>query len=626
MSQQHMPPARLTASVVVAMLFVAGASPVASAEPSAPPSTVPTVIILDASGSMRDDDAPGPRIDAAKRAIRSLVDNLPDSAEVGLVVYGTGTGSGKAEKVAGCTDVKTLVPVGPIDDRAFLGTVDGIAASGYTPIGAALRHAADELPSEGPRSIVLVSDGQDTCVPPPPCEVAEDLAKQGVDLTVHTVGFKVGPAARADLTCIADATGGTYSDADSADALTTSLRAQVEHAIAPYEAEGTPVAGTPSVVVETPLLEPGQYVDTFATGGKGNIGKGTEKYYAVEIPERWTAHAAVTMLMPPGTKEDGGAALNVHIAFSDEQGRRCGPTGYAHMNTTMAIGAPATAVANSATCPEAPTHLWIHRFGGRFQRTPATAEILLRLEPPADATGLPAPEIGKPAKAPLHSSTTVPIEGGLSFNRAVELVPGTTYESAVVSGEFRFYKVPVTWGQHLSYRLDLADRDNTTSKEWTYIRGNWYDPVRTDLAELSAYTMDTGHRDGSAGSFAAGSTEPVRYGSEKYGLDGFYYFVLGPNDPDDDAPFQYPFTFTVDTPGDVEEGPVYDLSAVKPTPNADPTPSPSQGATPAKGEASPVGDVSGGGVPAVVFWALGGGVVLAVGGIAAAVWAHRRRR
>lgn len=624
MSPQRTRLARLVPRMVAATLILVGVAAVASAEPSAPPSTVPTVIVLDASGSMRDDDAPGPRLDAAKRAIHSLVERLPADAEVGLVVYGTGTGSSKAEKPAGCTDVKTLLPVGPIDDRAFLDTVDRIAASGYTPIGAALRHAVDELPAEGPRSIVLVSDGQDTCSPPPPCEVAKEIAAEGVDLTVHTVGFKVDAAARADLTCIADATGGTYSHADSADALTTSLRAQVEHAIGPYAAEGTPVAGTPSVVAETPLLEPGQYVDTFETGGKGNLGRGTEKYYAVEIPQGWTAHAAVTMAIPPDTKDDGGAAMNIHIAFVDENGQVCGTTGTRHMNWTTAIAAPATAVTTSGPCGEKATHLWIHRFGGRFQHTPATAEILLRLEPPADASGLPAPEVGEPAKAPPHSSTTVPVEGGLSFNQAVELIPGTTYESAVVSGEFRFYKVPVTWGQHLAYRLDIADRDDTTSREWTYIRGHWYNPVRAEITELEAYTMDVGRQDGGAGSFAEGSTEPVRYGSETYGLDGFYYFVLGPNDPDDDAPFQYPFTLTVDTPGEIEKGPVYDLSAAEPAPTEEPTPV----ETPDAGEASPANapaaDDSDGGVPALVFWVVGGGAVLAVGGVAAALLARRR--
>ena len=81
--------------------------PVAAAAPTATP-TVPVMIVLDASGSMNQADAPGPRIDAAKSAVDELIDGLPAETQVGLQVYGTGTGSTDAEKAAGCTDIKTL--------------------------------------------------------------------------------------------------------------------------------------------------------------------------------------------------------------------------------------------------------------------------------------------------------------------------------------------------------------------------------------------------------------------------------------------------------------------------------------------------------------------------------------
>ncbi len=584
----------------------------------------PTVIILDASGSMLDDDAPGLRIDAAKSAIHSLVGELPDAAQVGLVVYGTGTGSEDSEKTAGCQDVTTLVPVGPIDDRSFLKTVDEISASGYTPIGKALRQAADELPNEGPRSIVLVSDGLDTCSPPPPCEVAKEIASDGLDLTVHTVGFKVDDDARADLQCIADVTGGTYSNADSASELSGALITRVEHAIGTYEAEGESVTGTPTIVAETPPLAPGQYVDTFEAGSDNLTGPGTEKFYRVHVPEGWTAHAAATMVMPPGTKEDGGSALNSYIKFVNKEGRQCGTTGYQHMNRTFAITAPSTAIADSNRCEDEDLYLSIHRAGPRFKQTPATTEILLRLEPPADATGLPGPEIGSAAEAPLHSSAAMPIEGGLSFNRAVELVPGQTYESAVVAGEYRYYKVPVTWGQHLAYRIDIADRDDENSKEWTRIRATWYNPLRADINELSAFTLDLGRQDGTTDTMSEGSTEPVRYGSKTYGFAGYYYFTLGPEELNEDAPFQVPFTITVATPGEPEEGPVYDLSAAQAldrSENQDSDPQPEASTRPDAGERADADET---GISSTVIWAVGGVLLLIVGGLVGLVIMRRR--
>jgi Ca-activated chloride channel family protein len=201
-------PAAAVAALLVLVIstMLLGGGPVAAAAPTTEP-TVPVMVVLDASGSMNTDDAPGPRIDAAKAAVINLIDALPADATVGLQVYGTGTGSTDAEKAAGCTDIKTLVPVGPADTAALKAQVAGVVAAGYTPIGNALRAAADALPNEGPRSIVLVSDGEDTCAPPAPCDVAKELKQQGVDLVVHTVGFKVDATAREQLSCIAETTG-----------------------------------------------------------------------------------------------------------------------------------------------------------------------------------------------------------------------------------------------------------------------------------------------------------------------------------------------------------------------------------------------------------------------------------
>lgn len=183
--------------VATAALIFTTISSTAVAQTTDDTTTTPTMIILDASGSMLEDDAPGLRIDAAKSAIHDMVSGLPSSAELGLMVYGNGTGSSDAEVAAGCKDVTTLVPVGPVNSKKFLSIVDGIEASGYTPMGR--RYALPlGLPQEGPRAIVLVVTGR-THVRLRHPAVAKELAQDGVDLTVHTVGFKVDDAARADL-------------------------------------------------------------------------------------------------------------------------------------------------------------------------------------------------------------------------------------------------------------------------------------------------------------------------------------------------------------------------------------------------------------------------------------------
>ena len=60
---------------------------------------------------------------------------------------------------------------------------------------------------------------------------------------MHTVGFKVDAKARAQLSCVATSTGGTYSDAADATALTKTLETKVDQAITGYSVKGTKVTG-----------------------------------------------------------------------------------------------------------------------------------------------------------------------------------------------------------------------------------------------------------------------------------------------------------------------------------------------------------------------------------------------
>lgn len=211
--------------VLVASLGV-GTAPTANA--AAVP--VPTIVILDASGSMvRDAAGGGSRMDQAKQAVIDMAKGLPEGTEVGLLVFGTGTGNSDAEQQAGCSDIRELVPVGPIDAAEFTKQVNGVVPSGFTPLGPAMREAVARMPEGKPANIVLVSDGVDTCSPPPACEIASDLRVTNDELTIHVVGFAVDDdeAARGQLQCIGAVGGGTYVEARDAEQLTARLSAAV---------------------------------------------------------------------------------------------------------------------------------------------------------------------------------------------------------------------------------------------------------------------------------------------------------------------------------------------------------------------------------------------------------------
>lgn len=246
------------------------------------------LLIMDASNSMNEtDDAGTPLIQGAKQALNEVVDTLPEGSPVGLRVYGhrTPEAEGQAE---GCRDTELIVPVGPLIKEEMSSAIAGYRAKGWTPIGLSLREAAEDLPSTGERTIVLVSDGEDTCGNPPPCEVARDLDSRGVDVTIETVGFFVegNQDAERQLTCIAEATGGSYRDANSAGDLADELTTISARAARTFQAEGERVTGGPSSD-EAPVLEPGTYRDTIVSA--------ESLWYAVELQEGQELRARATV-------------------------------------------------------------------------------------------------------------------------------------------------------------------------------------------------------------------------------------------------------------------------------------------------------------------------------------------
>ena len=82
------------------------------------------------------------------------------------------------------------------------------------------RSAVDQLKKAGytGATILLISDGLSNC-DPDPCQVAEDIAAEGFDLTVQAAGFLISDDGMAEFECIAAATGGNTYEANDADQL-----------------------------------------------------------------------------------------------------------------------------------------------------------------------------------------------------------------------------------------------------------------------------------------------------------------------------------------------------------------------------------------------------------------------
>ena len=289
-------PLRLLLATLVAGLTLGGVAYARQCEreiPAVDASPPSILIVMDASRSMSKPAGDGrTRLQAAKAALRTLVDGLPESARVGLRLYGhrvSGT-----TRTAGCRDTELVAPVADLDRRALAAEIDSYEAVGYTPIGRALRAAASDLPAEGVTSIVLVSDGGDNCAPPSPCAVAGQIARRGTDLSVQAIGFQVSGRAREQLRCIAERGGGAYRDAADADELAVALRALAARGTRTFAPTGTRISGGADERHATPISN-GRLLDRMAPGD--------ERWYRVALRsgQRLAASGALILVCPPDT-------------------------------------------------------------------------------------------------------------------------------------------------------------------------------------------------------------------------------------------------------------------------------------------------------------------------------------
>jgi Ca-activated chloride channel family protein len=295
--------------IATACLMVATAALPAAAHAQSADTRNRALIVLDASKSMNEDAGNGgTRLDAAKQAVGTLLDRLPAGAPLGLRVYGSKVA--ETSRAEGCRDTELAVPVGPLDKEAMRSRVQALTGKGRTPIGNSLLAVPDDLgPSEGRRTVILVSDGGDNCAPPNPCDAAREVSKQGVDLSISVVGLQVNERVRRQLECIAKAGGGTYVDVQDADELADELAAALSRAFRSYDPAGTEVEGGPAAE-QAASIKTGLFQDAIAPG--------ETRWYAVDVPEGRRLLASVSAI--PAQTDEGQSALRTELL--DPQGQR----------------------------------------------------------------------------------------------------------------------------------------------------------------------------------------------------------------------------------------------------------------------------------------------------------------
>lgn len=586
------PPMRLAALVAVAVLCVAWVvmvAPSAAAQDdvsSGGSAEARTAIIMDASSSMLEPDEDGTRLDVAKRATDQLIDSLPETAQVGMLAYGAGESDAPENRDKGCQDIRTLAPVGRVDKAKLKADVAGLEAKGYTPIGNSLRAAAEELGPDGQRSIVLVSDGIDTCAPPDPCEVAKELAKDGIGLAVHVVGFKVDAAARAQLECIAKETGGTYRQADDAAALTESLDFLAQRAMNPYEAFGTEFQFA-DTAEEGKYLGEGLYQTRTAVEqapGADFVDGAPERFFKVAVPDDHVARIVVTPLPNVDLGHSrGGDGVSTKLQ-THYLGDGCTPAENSDFDSSYGGGFTSAASVQVDIDPtttgnkDCDNTQWavgmksVIAYEGGAQDI--AVEVSVQFEPVVDSTsGFPEGDLGKAVNnselEPLPITDPKPVVGGNSHNNATAIEPGS-YSDGVVPGETRFYSFDVGWGQ--TPQITAATGKSLTESADT-IRFELFSPLRYRVADGKLIFFDDDREVESTK-----PDRPVNYrnreanaGGKEQANAGTHYLAVTMNIPSgSDAPrgVEQPFEFAVALDGDPAEGPDW-------RPSTEPGPEPS---------------------------------------------------
>ena len=110
------------------------------------------VVVVDASGSMGAPMGGSTRMSVAKNALKQVLDQIPDTTHVGILVFPRGD---------------WVYPLGPRKESMLAGAIDSIQSGGGTPLGDYMKRGADALLEArkkqfgyGTYRLLVVTDGE----------------------------------------------------------------------------------------------------------------------------------------------------------------------------------------------------------------------------------------------------------------------------------------------------------------------------------------------------------------------------------------------------------------------------------------------------------------------------------
>jgi Ca-activated chloride channel family protein len=198
------------------------------------------VLAFDVSGSMVADDLKPTRMDAAKAAAKSFVDQQPPNVPIGIVAF---SDSGIAVQVPTTDRDEVLAAINRLSPQRSTALASGMLAAINTLLtGSKTSFYSNRTPTPSPSPtpmpkgtygsgvIVLLTDGENN-QQPDPLSIAQVASDRGIRIYTVGIGSPTGTNLKVDgftihtqleeavLEAIASSTGGTYYNAQSTDQL-----------------------------------------------------------------------------------------------------------------------------------------------------------------------------------------------------------------------------------------------------------------------------------------------------------------------------------------------------------------------------------------------------------------------
>ena len=176
---RYLPP--ITLLVALVFLIVGVARPHATVNVKREEATI--ILAMDVSRSMKANDVQPTRLDAARVAAKTFLDQVPEKFQVGVVTFAT----------------RAAVGVAPTADRELVTTaLDTLKPGEGTAIGDAVALSLRVGQPQGkdvqapPRAVVLISDGKQDGGRINPVQAAQQAKRQGIPVYTVLVGTSDG--------------------------------------------------------------------------------------------------------------------------------------------------------------------------------------------------------------------------------------------------------------------------------------------------------------------------------------------------------------------------------------------------------------------------------------------------